>query len=241
MPLPIIILLLTATALVWKLGYRRLGRVMLVSACLLLYLLSVSPVAQWIAAPLEFAHPPYRDQPVDAVIVLGGAHRSDARKPVTSLLSSTSMVRLSEGVRLYRQNPGARLCLSGYGPNDTLSQAEAMAKVAIAMGVPAQDIRIESGPRDTREEAMVWASQLQGQSVALVTSAMHLPRALYLFEREGLRPVPAPTHFRTGALGEYRWYHWLPKASTLAIVESAWHEYLGLLWAKLMTFTSEAG
>lgn len=239
MPLPVILLMLASAALAWKLGYQRLARILALCLGLSLYFLSVDPVVDWIAEPLEFAHAPYRGQALEAVVVLGGAHRSDERKPVTSLLSATSMVRLSEGVRLYQQNPGARLCVSGYGSNDPLSQAEAMAKVAMAMGVPEQAIVIEPEPRDTREEAAVWSSRLQGKSVALVTSAMHMTRALFLFEQEGLRPLPAPTNFQTGQTRGYGWRSWIPKARNLAVVEAAWHEYLGLFWAHMMAFRSE--
>lgn len=232
-PLSLIILIFVAAWLAKRMGYRKVASCGAMAAVVLLYLLSIYPVANSLAAPLESSYQAYSDQLVDAVIVLGGGHRSDARVPITSLLSPASMVRLSEGVRVYRANPGAKLYLSGYGGQDPMSQAEAMSKVALAMGVPNGDIVIDAQPRDTQDEAAAWSAMLEDKRVALVTSAMHLPRGMFWFEHYGVKPVPAPTNFRAGAIKLGSLYSWLPQANALAIVESAWHEYLGLWWAQI--------
>lgn len=239
MPLPAFMLMLIAGFVLLRAGWKVLGRSLCLVAVIGLYLSSIAPMAYLVSKPLEYAYPPYKAQPVDAVIVLGGYHRSDSRVPITSLLSSTSMVRLSEGVRILKANPNAYLCLSGFGGTDEISNAEAMSRVAQQMGVAEYRIVLQESPQDTRGEAREWSQALAGQKVALVTSAMHLPRAMQLFSEFGMRPLPAPTNFRSGAPDLSYWKNWIPNSYSLHTVTAAWHEYLGSAWAHLQSHESK--
>jgi len=236
MPLPLGFVILLLAVYIFFQGYQRLAKSLGIGVICTWFILSLGPVSQLIATPLEYEFPKYNHQTVNHVIVLGGYHNSDERFPVSSLLSKTSLMRLSEGMRIYRMNPGAKLLLSGYKANDVISNAEAMAKVAHAFGIPKDDIIMADQPKDTAEEAAHWAQYLnknmvKGQHFALVTSAMHIPRSMYLFQNQGLQPIPAPTEFRTGGHHNLHWHSWLPNARSLTLFESAWHEYLGKLWA----------
>ena len=236
MPLPFGFMILLMAVGLFYLGYRRLAAKLSVCVMLTWFMLSLYPVSKMIAAPLEFAFPKYNDQKVSHVVVLGGYHNSDARMPVTSLLSKKSLMRLSEGMRIYRRNPGSKLLLSGYKSNDAISNAKAMATVAQAFGIPKSDIVMAEQPKDTAEEAMHWTgflrdNMLKDQRFALVTSAMHISRAMFLFKQQGLTPISAPTEFRTGGHQGLHWHDWVPTARSLTLFESAWHEYLGKLWA----------
>jgi uncharacterized SAM-binding protein YcdF (DUF218 family) len=238
MPFPLGFIILALAVCIFYLGYRRLAKGLGIGVIITWFTLSLSPVSTLIAAPLEYEFPKYNKQKVKYVVVLGGYHNSDERMPVSSLLSSTSLMRLSEGMHVYRMNPGAKLLLSGYKSSDTISNAEAMAKVAQAFGIPKKDIVMAKQPKDTAEEAAHWAQYLnknmtKDQRFALITSAMHIPRAMYLFQSQGLQPIPAPTEFRTGGHHGLSWRSWFPKARNLTLVESAWHEYLGKLWATI--------
>jgi len=238
MPLPLGFVILLLAVFIFYQGYQRLAKGLGIGVIFTWFILSLYPVSQLIAAPLEFEFPKYNHQSVKYVVVLGGYHNSDERFPVSSLLSKESLMRLSEGMRIYRMNPGAKLLLSGYKSNDVISNAEAMAKVARAYGTPKDDIIIANQPKDTAEEAAYWTQYLnnnilQNQNFALVTSAMHIPRAMYLFQNQGLQPIPAPTAFRTGGHQGLYWNDWLPHAGSLTLFESAWHEYLGKIWAMI--------
>jgi uncharacterized SAM-binding protein YcdF (DUF218 family) len=51
--------------------------------------------------------------------------------------------------------------------------------------------------QNTVAEATAFAQLLpRGATILLVTSGFHMPRARRLFERQGLRVVPAPVNFR---------------------------------------------
>lgn len=238
MPLPLGFVILVLAIVVFFQGYQRLAKGLGIGVILTWLILSLAPVSQLIATPLEYAFPKYHHQTVHYVIVLGGYHNSDERFPVSSLLSKTSLMRLAEGMRIYRMNPGAKLLLSGYKGNDVISNAEAMAQVAQTFGIPKDDIIMAVQPKDTAEEAKHWATylnnnMLKNQHFALVSSAMHTPRSMYLFQNQGLQPIPAPTEFRTGGNHGLHWNDWLPSADSLTLFESAWHEYLGRIWAAI--------
>ena len=235
MPLPLSLIMLgLAAILYWRSRYRT-AKILAGVTLGLLYLLSLPWVAKAISEPLEFMYSKYDGSPVDYVIVLGGYHRSDERIPLSSLLSQTSLMRLTEGIAIWRQNPQASLLLSGYGGNDVISNARAMASIALASGVPAEAIVLAEAPRDTASEARHWASIVRGQEFALVTSAMHLPRAMFLFKAQNLNPVPSPTAYKSAGRLSSLWSAITPSSRSLVMVEQAWHEYLGLVWAGLRT------
>ncbi len=72
----------------------------------------------------------------------------------------------------------------------------------------------------------------------LVTSAMHMPRAKALFEKQGLHPIAAPAYYATVKGRSYPfWQHCLPNIGNLVRFHAVWHEYLGQLWGKMRGVT----
>jgi len=232
MPLPVgAIIILFALFLSWR-AYHKTAKTLFGIAFIFIYLISAGPVAVLMTEALEHQYPKYDNQTVSYVLVLGGSHDSDPRRPISSLLSTESLARLVEGIRIYRLNKGAKLLLSGYNAGDPISNAEAMSRVALDQGVPIEDIVLARSVKDTAEEARHWAAFAKGESMALVTSAMHMPRSVFLFEQYDVQLFPSPTAYTTGSRG-LSWKSWFPRANSLKLVERAWHEYLGLAWAKL--------
>lgn len=241
MPIPIVLFLLVLSAGVFYRKSKRLAASCLCFALIALYLLSVQPIANAIAQPLEFKYPKYAQQPVSYVVVLGSGHHTDPRIPTLSQMNRTGLSRLVAGIQVYRQNPGAKLLLSGYGGYDSRSHAEVAAEVAQLLGVDSQDILLAPEARDTREEALAWEALLKTKSFALVTSALHMTRAMAIFSQQGLKPIAAPANYETAGQRPTYWRDWLPRARHLQLTEAAWHEYLGMAWARLKQFGKEDG
>ena len=235
MPVPTILLLLIwAFLFLLRRKTRWLGFLCLLAGAGWLFVASYQPLAHRLIAPLEAQVASYQlgEEAVDYVAVLGASHQSVPGQPVTSQVSPAGVVRLVEGIRVYRLNPGSRLVFTGYHglSADPVSYPEKLKELAISLGVPAEDILTFSGPRDTAEEARLLAETLPVAELVLVTSASHMPRALALFKGAGLQPVPAPTHHlaRSGrADGQF------PSAHDLARTRDCLHERLGLWWAQL--------
>ena len=90
--------------------------------------------------------------------------------------------------------------------------------------------------RDTFENAAFTRKLMERRSLRkaiLVTSAFHMRRARFLFEREGVDVLPYPTDFRTWPGKAYGRQDYLPTASALRNSVLALKEFLGYGWYRL--------
>ncbi len=237
MPMPF---LLTALALgmllVWPLRWVRSGLTVIVAAWLVLAALSTPLVSQRLVAPLEAAAPaldPGNAPAVQWIAVLGASHIVSDHRPITSKVNAAGAVRLMEGLRQWRAQPEATLVVSGKGSGQPITYAGMAANFLRAFGVPDERIRRLDTPTNTAQEAAAARGLIGDDRFLLVTSASHMPRAIAAYEAQGMNPVPAPTHYFTG--DHYALPTQLtPAADNLAVASAAWHEYLGLLWGRLI-------
>lgn len=131
----------------------------------------------------------------DAIVVLGGGvQREGTLRPRTEL-TDPSMRRTTCGSDLFREGWAPRLVLTGgdasifgQGPKESIE----MKKLALRLGVPEGTITVETRSRTTYESAVATRRMLGQASVLLVTSASHMPRALGLFRKQGLKPGGYP-------------------------------------------------
>ena len=229
---------LTPMALCWEISFcglillwftrkKKAAKVLLTIGLGLLYLLSFRPLSSAFLMPLENRYPYYQGRDaVSYILVLGGGAVEDPRLPIVSQLSDPSLNRLVEGIGIYRRIQGAKLIFSG------AKVALLMSAVAQSLGVNENDILIEANAKDTKDEARN-IQRIVGQApFILVTSASHIPRAVALFKKQGMSPIPAPVRYMVR--GEYilNVEFFLPSPGELDKTGRAWHEYLGLLWAK---------
>ena len=216
---------------------QRTGKVVVSLGVVLLATLSYDAVPNALLRPLEHKYDPPRNigEISDAkwVVVLGGGHISDSRVPVTSQISGTSLVRLVEGIRLHKMLPGSKLILSGGGGFDPVPNAKIMADVAMAIGVDRKDLILESVSRDTKDEARLIQKIVGGDRFVLVTSAFHMPRSVPLFEKLGMKPISAPTGHQVKERQRMSPGMFFPRTDNLRKAETAFHEYLGSIWAKI--------
>lgn len=137
--------------------------------------------------------------------------------------------RAYEVLELYHKNPELTIITSGYEGNRPIAEAVINRQKLISAGIPKEKIFIQPEPKDTKEEAASIKKFLGDKPFYLVTAAYHMPRAMALFKKEGANAVPAPTNF----LIEHTKYLSLTSGKNIKNSETAWHEYLGLLWSKL--------
>lgn len=202
-PFNILWLLLVCTAGFWYLKKERLCKWTAIITAIWFLTVSTPLVPVIIINSLEDRYEPlYPEQLTEPeaeyhIVVLGGGHGFDDRLPPNSLLSQNALGRLNEGIRLYRQLPNSKLVLSGSTstPGRT-TQAEMLQKTAILLGVDSSATIIQKEPANTYQEASVYAQNYDSRyPVILVTSATHMPRAVMMFERFGVKPIPSPTNF----------------------------------------------
>ena len=152
---------------------------------------------------------------------------------MTSQISTESLYRVLEGVRLYKAGPGRKLILSGGGGDDPVPESQTMSRIALIMGVNPPDIIQESTSLDTEEQARLIRPMVGREKFFLVTSASHLPRAMAMFQKQGLLPLAAPVGHLVRQAPHWSPGDCFPGSGSLQRFEVALHEYLGLAWARL--------
>ena len=246
LPLPLCLLVaFLGLFLLWR-GKRELtGKVLVTIGLVALTVLSYEPVSRALNATLDSRFEFYKTSSVSQgsvkteerpkyVVVLGGGHNSDPSIPISSRLSSQLMIRLIEGIRVFRENPGSKLVLSGCGAFDPVPEAHVMADVAMFLGINRNDIILEPKSNDTKDQALLIKQIVGNQPFVLVTSVIHMTRSVALFRKQGMDPIPAPAGQKAKARQVLTPDLFFPKSTSLGNSSRAAHEYLGLVWAKLM-------
>uniref|UniRef100_UPI0023F86392 YdcF family protein n=1 Tax=Streptococcus orisratti TaxID=114652 RepID=UPI0023F86392 len=121
---------------------------------------------------------------LDYVVVLGAGLIGEQ---VTPLLAS----RIDRGIAIYRKNPGSKLIMSGgQGPDEVISEAQAMANYALVKGVAADDIILENKSTNTKENIKFSRNLMtNGSQFALVTNYYHVFRALLIARQLGIKCI----------------------------------------------------
>jgi uncharacterized SAM-binding protein YcdF (DUF218 family) len=89
-------------------------------------------------------------------------------------------------------------------------------------------------PSNTQQEAEEYVKNFgTKKNLILVTSAIHMPRAILLFRKAGINPVASPTNFILKYGSHKSLLEWLPNAGHIGMMEAALHEYVGIIWAKI--------
>ena len=216
------------------LGRRRWGLGTLLVAVVWLGVWSLPAVSDALRQSLEgrFAHLPVAELPVaEAAVVLGGA--IDAGPPGWPYPDlGPAADRVWQAARIFHAGKAKRLILSGgrlAWQGERLPEAQAMGRLLADLGVPAAALVLEERSRSTRENALYSAELIRAlgiERVLLVTSALHMPRALASFRAAGVEAIPAPTDFEAMPQPAQA-LRWLPDAGALAGSTRALKEYLG--------------
>ena len=108
----------------------------------------------------------------DAIVVISGGDTDE---------------RISEGVRLYKEDYSREIIFSGAAASGTVSNAAAMRNIAVHEGVAPSGILLDETSVDTEENAANVAKIIKAQnfhSIILVTSPYHQRRAYEAFKKE---------------------------------------------------------
>jgi len=240
-PLGLIAVLLVV-ALVWSRG----RKAAIILALAVLWLGSSRYVAYALVRSLESQYqPPVGEVKADAIVILGGGTRgSDPPRPMTEINEAGD--RLLYGAKLYHDGAAGIVLVTGGSiewmtPEGINPEADDMSALMEMLGVPRQSLWLEARSRNTFENALYSEEMLAEaglNDIILVTSAMHMPRSLPLFEARGLKVTPAPTDF---LVSDAEWHHlWrggptatlvnlLPNVEYLTYTTRALKEYIGLV------------
>lgn len=169
----------------------------------------------------------------DAIVVLGGSIIPAAPPYSTEPDLTESADRVWYAARLYRAGIAPKVIVSGGsfveqqgGPATT--EAEAMRRFLIDLGVPDQAIVPDGKSLNTIENVRNVRDIVKGGKVAIVTSAYHVPRAARLARTGGLDFAIFGTDWQAPSVAAPWWEAWLPAASALGWSNIAVKELLAL-------------
>lgn len=221
------------TFFLWRKSHPRFVRVALLLVFIFLVVISTGWLPRYMSHKLEAQYPVVNqvDPAILWVVVLSGGQNQFDGMPANDLLSSASIKRLIEGVRLFRALPQTKLVLSGGSSGKEQPEALLLAQVTRWFSIPEQDVVLELKSINTADQARELVSIVHDQPFYLVTSAIHMPRSMFLCLQQGLHPVAAPTDFtffwNTDSLEKMV----IPNAYNLFYFSIAMHEIFGRIWA----------
>jgi uncharacterized SAM-binding protein YcdF (DUF218 family) len=222
-------------------GSARPRRVLIASA-LLFTLLSIFGVQFLFARMLSSAFKPFDASQIDArrsaaIVVLGSgsvvAEDWDGR--TLSFVDRAAAIRVAEAVRVFRLVDPAIVVSSGGDPHAKRRGArtgETMKDALVGAGVPLERILVETESRTTRDEAVIVAAMLRSRGISqviLVTSGLHMRRALGAFRAEGVHAVPAIAHDFSSDFSSWA-FMLIPSKEGLGLASENAHETFALAY-----------
>jgi uncharacterized SAM-binding protein YcdF (DUF218 family) len=234
LPPGLLIVAVAVAAVLAALGLRRSAIAVVCTVSGLVAILGIGPVADLLLRPLETRYPPLRLTDVagleaDAIVLLGGG--VVAASPAAEgrdVLSRASTQRALYAAALQKRLGFPIITTGGRVVPDLRVDAESTVQRRFLeeLGVKAALIKEENESRTTWENALRVRDLYHPRRVVLVTSAIHMPRAVACFERLGVQVVPAPVDYLYA--GSHAFLSWLPSGGSLSNSLDALREYLGI-------------
>ena len=214
-------------------GIQRLACAFGTAAIIWAWLWATPAFSNGLCLQLEAGYPPLllNDVPGEkAAVVLGGAiSPPSATRPFANLHEAAD--RVWHAARLHHAGKAPLLVLSGGGDAEVthVTEAQAMQILLHDLSVPNAAMLQEGTSQTTRQNAENSAALLKQRGITrvlLVTSALHMARAVAQFQAAGLSAVPVATDHTT-PLALNNVSAWLPDAGALADSGRAFKEALG--------------
>lgn len=226
----------------WATAGRRITGIGIV----LLVVFTQAWLPQMIARPLENMVPEYElPEKIDAIIVLtGGVAIEESRNDLVEL--GEAVDRIIQAVILAKAHPEAKLIISGgsgsLDQSEDRREADYLARVARSLGIDEGRIIVERDSRNTHEAAVACANIAQQSfagDIVLITSALHMPRAVGCFMKEQLDVFPFAVDYRTKneQYGKITADWFLPRIANLELMYQACREWTGLVMYRMEGYT----
>lgn len=223
------ILLITSLIFLFKRRRKKTCKIILLFVTILYYLFSITPISDLILLPLERQYQPLQKEEINkanTIVLLLGGKESD-------------FLRVNEVFRIYHleiinEKPIPKIIISGSDPlNAYKKEAEEIKNYLAELGIRSESVILEDESKNTKENAENVKEIVKNQPFFLVTSAYHMPRAMEAFKKLGVYPIAAPTDFKIETT--YDVLDFFPQAINLKNSDLAIHEYLGIIFYKLIS------
>ena len=226
--------------------FSRAGWRLTAGSLVLIGLLGFLPLGTALSLPLENRFPQWDSTGVApaGIIVLGGAILANKLATRGEVGINEAGERIIAVPALAKQYPAARIIYSGGEAGLFVrrgNEAGVVAELFESLGVPASRLTLEDRSRNTIENAIYSKALAQpkpGERWLLVTSALHMPRAIGAFRQAGFAVEAYPVDYQTNG-----WSDMLDViggiSGGLSHTDSALHEWIGLIAYRVAGKTSE--
>ncbi len=242
-PLNAIIILMMLGFALSALGRAHLGSLALKVSLIALVTACVLPVGQILLLPLENRFPqPELPEHVDGIVALGGGVMTDISKARGEIAFSDTAERFTTLVALARRYPDARVVFTGGNGNlwgdPNTSEADIMRRFLKNEGIDPARVILEDRSRNTWENVVLCqplVAPKRGETWLLITSAVHMPRAMGIFRKRMWAVTPYPVDYKTTGGISVADIDFLERMSEL---DAALKEWIGLVAYYAMDRTS---
>src|SRR5690606_29161833 len=234
-PLNLCVTLLVIAVVLLMLRWRRTAGALVAMSLAWGVFWSLPASSLWAGGRLEQLYPytPPSELPAaQAIVVLGGHTAGGRQNWFQPYDRDTAVTRTAAAATLYQAQRAPVIVLSGAALEGSQSEAEFMAANLRKTGVPADALILEKNSFNLYENALYSARILKEQNinrVLLVTSALHMPRAMAAFSKQGLTPIAAPSAPQIVVPDDPDFSFWLPDERTFFASRSIIKEYVGML------------
>jgi len=227
--------LMLATLLCLLLRWNRAARIFAVAAALLVLAIGFATVPLMRALEDRYSRGPWPAH-VDGVLVLGAGFDTTLLRARGAPQLNGGAYRLVEGFAAARRYPGAKLVFTGGSGalgGSPFPESGTARYVFMELGQDPKLLVLETRSRNTYENILFSKALVKprpGEVWLLVTSALHMPRAMAIARKLDWPMLPWPSDYVTapGGSGDVPDF-----SSNLGLADYAAHEWIGLLAYKL--------
>lgn len=217
-----------------SLKQKKLGLLNITFGIIWVLLWSLPITSLWTGGYLEQQYPylpSYKIDKSDAILVLGGNTAKNRKNWFKPYDSGTANLRIDRAETLYINDKAPIILLSGGALEGNISDIHLMARQLVLRGIDENHLIIESESYTTYENAVYSAKILKqkpASNVILVTSALHMPRAVATLKKQGLKVIAAPSPPQIIAPTTSKLFLYFPNLRALDASKTIIKEYAGI-------------
>ncbi|WP_170131797.1 YdcF family protein [Aquicella lusitana] len=185
----------------------------------------------WLESPFASYTQPSDWKKTNAIVLLGAGtmkHKYNEIQAVKPSLLAYS--RINRAAQLYfsckKSGNACTVIVSGGDTSGSgVSEAVVYSESLVQLGIQPTDIQLEPASKNTFKNAEFTSKILKSKhydQVFLVTSSLHLKRALSYFSHFGIEAIPVPSDFPTPSLSI------MPSSYHFVLMDLAMHECAGI-------------
>ena len=235
----LLVLLCCGILLLWS-NRLNLARWVLTPTVFFLLIISIMPVGHLIVTPLEDVFPGNNlpQPPISGIIVLGGFMDPIISETREQPSLNNAAERVTAFLSLAKRFPKAKLVFTGGSSSLTQSwvrEADKVEDLLKNIGFNTDRVVFERNARNTYENGVNLHTLLRPKPQerwVLITSAVHMPRAIAVFHKLNWYPIPYPVDFRTRGKGHWHWTFNMKNG--LQSFDLGFREWLGLFFYKIL-------